>query len=119
MAQRSNTLDITIVEEEGAFNTFFKRWIGEKENYSFEGIAVLRQLLSNERARLMNVIKNKKPRSLYELARILGRDFKSVKEDIKLLERLGLVNMVAEKTGNRKRLRPILAIDTLYINLKI
>jgi predicted transcriptional regulator len=42
-----------------------------------------------------------------------------VSEDIKLLERLGFVEMVAEKTGNRKRLKPVLKIDEMHINLKI
>ena len=68
---------------------------------------------------LLNVIKNQKPNSLYQLAKILKRDFKSVINDIKLLERFGFIDMVSEKTGKRQRLRPVIVVDSIYINLKI
>ena len=50
---------------------------------------------------------------------MLKRDFKSVIQDIKLLQRFGFIDMIREKTGNRKRLKPIIVIDSLYINLKL
>jgi len=119
MAEKSKTREITIIEEGGAFNTFFKRFKTEKSDFDFEGLGILRKLLSNEKARLLNVIKKQKPGSIYGLARILKRDFKSVNEDIKLLEKFGFVDMIAEKTGKRERLRPILAVDSMYIHVKL
>ncbi len=118
MAEKSKTREITIIDEGGAFNTFFKRFTSEKE-YDFGGISTLRKMLSNEKARLLHVLKTKKPGSIYELAKILSRDFKSVSDDIKLLESFGFLEMVAEKTGKRERLRPVLVIDTMYIKIKI
>lgn len=119
MAQKIITRDISIVDKEGTFNTILKRFSGEKKDYDFEGIAVLRKLLSNEKARLLHVIKTKKPSSIYNLARILGRDFKSVNDDIKLLDKFGFIDLIAEKTGKRARLRPVLVVDTVRINLQI
>ena len=101
MAAKIKTREINIVEESGAFTTFFKRFTGEKSEFDFEGISTLRKLLSNERAKM------------------LGRDFKSVSNDIKLLERFGFIEMIAEKTGKRNRLRPILAVNEINIKLKI
>ena len=118
MAEKSKTREITITDEGGTFSTFFKRFTGEKE-YDFEGIAVLRKLLSNEKARLLHFLKTKKPKSIYELAKQLGRDFKSVSDDIRLLESFGFIEMIAEKSGKRERLRPILVVDTMYIKLKL
>lgn len=118
MAEKSKTREITIIDEEGVFGTFFKRFTGERE-YDFEGISALRKLLSNEKARLLHTLKTKKPGSLYELAKILGRDFKSVSDDIKLLEKFGFVEMIAEKTGKRERLRPMLVIDSINLKIKI
>ncbi len=118
MAQKSKTREITIVEKEGTFNTLLKRFTEAEEKYDFEGLSVLRRLLSNQKARLLHVIRTKNPKSLYELAKILKRDFKSVVEDIKLLERFGLIDLISEKTGKRERLRPILTIDNLYIQIK-
>ena len=119
MAEKSKTREITITEEGGTFSTILKRFTGGNEEYDFEGIALLRKLLSNEKARLLNTIKIKKPGSIYQLARILKRDFKSVREDIKLLDRFGFVEMVAEKTGKRERLKPIVVVDSMYIHIKL
>ena len=115
----SKTREITIVDKRGAFEAFFKKFSGEKEDYDFEGLSVLRKLLSNEKARLLHVIKTKNPPSLYKLAKILKRDFKSVVQDIKLLERFGFIDMISEKTGKRERLRPILVVDSININLRV
>lgn len=119
MAQKTKIREITIVDKRGAFETFFRKFTGEKEDYDFEGLSALRRLLSNEKARLLHIIKTKNPKSMYELAKMLKRDFKSVIQDIKLLERFGFIDMISEKTGKRERQRPILVIDSLYINLKI
>lgn len=118
MSSKNKIREIDIVDKGGAFNAFFSKLAGERE-YDFEGISLLRKLLSNQRARLLNTIKTKHPKSLYELAKLLNRDFKSVSEDIKLLERFGFIKMVSEKTGNRERLRPTLLVDTLTIHVKI
>ena len=119
MAAKIKTRDINIVDESGTFATFFKRFTGEKSEFDFEGISTLRKLLSNERARMLHLLKIKKPLSIYALAKMLGRDFKSVSNDIKLLERFGFIEMIAEKTGKRNRLRPILAVNEIHIKLKI
>ncbi|MBS3088165.1 hypothetical protein J4402_00120 [Candidatus Pacearchaeota archaeon] len=119
MAEKSKTREITITEEGGKFTSFFKRFKSEKSEFDFEGLGVLRNLLSNEKARMLNVIKNRKPNSIYELARILKRDFKSVSCDVKALEKFGFIDMIAEKTGKRERLKPILAVDSMYIHVKL
>lgn len=119
MATKTRTREITIADEGGTFATFFKKFSGEREAYDFEGISAFRKLLSNEKARILHVLKTKKPSSVYGLAKILGRDFKAVHEDLKVLERFGFVEFVAEKTGKRQRLKPVLAVDTLQIKISI
>lgn len=118
MADKNKIREITIVDEGGTFNTFFRRFSGEKE-YDFEGISLVRKLLSNEKAKILHTVKNKKPGSIYALAKLVNRDFKSVSEDVKLLEEFGFIDMVAEKTGKRERLRPVVAVDTMHIQIKI
>lgn len=97
----------------------FKKFEGEKKDYDFEGISALRKLLSNERSRLLHIIKTKKPKSVYELAKLLKRDLKAVNNDIKLMERFGFIDLVAEKTGNRERLRPVIIVDSMNLNIKL
>ncbi len=117
MAEKSKTREITITDEGGAFN-LWKRFTKTEEAYDFESLALLRRILSNERTRLLHVLKTKKPRSIYEAAKLLGRDFKSVNGDVKLLEKFGFIDVIAEKTGKRARLKPILATDSMHIHLK-
>ncbi|MBI5803332.1 hypothetical protein HY448_01460 [Candidatus Pacearchaeota archaeon] len=118
MALKSKTREITIRESEGAFSIFKKSSVS-KDEYDFSGLLALRQVLNNEKARILHAIKTQKPSSVYQLAKLLGRKFKSVNDDIKLLERFGLVELIEEKTKNRKRHKPVLVSDSLTIHFKI
>lgn len=119
MATRNKTWDVTIANEGGAFNTFFKKFSREKSAFDFEGLSSVRKLLSNEKARLLHILKKDKPGSIYELAKLLDRDIKSVNEDVKVLERFGFIDMVSEKTGKRQRLRPVLAVEAINIKINV
>ena len=114
----TKTREITIIESKGAFS-LFKKASTSKKDYDFEGISSLRHLLSNEKARLLHVIKTENPGSIYELAKKLGRKFKPVSDDIKLLERFGFIELSEEKTKNRIRHKPTIVVDTVTIHIKI
>jgi predicted transcriptional regulator len=118
MPEKSRIREITITDDKGTFNAIFRRFSGSKD-YDFEALTMLRRLLSNEKARLLHFLKTKKPGSIYELAKMVERDFKSVSDDIKLLEKFGFVDMIPEKTGKRERLRPVLVANSMQINIKI
>ena len=115
---KSKTREITITESKGAFS-IFRQTKTAKKDYDFSGVLALRQLLSNEKARILHVIKNKKPKSIYELAKQLERGFKSVNDDIKLLDRFGFIDLIEEKTKNRTRHRPVIVVDTMTIHLRV
>lgn len=115
---KTKTREITIKESKGTFS-LFKSSSFSKESYNFSGILALRQLLSNEKARILDTIKNEKPISIYALAKRLKRGFKSVNDDIKLLERFGFIELVEEKTKDRIRHRPVLVVDNVIINIKV
>jgi predicted transcriptional regulator len=112
------TREITIIQSKGAFS-LFKKTGTSKENYDFSGISVLRQLLSNEKARILHAIKTQKPQSIYDLAKKLNRGFKSVNDDVKLLQRFGFIDLIEEKTKNRTRLKPEIVTDMITIHLKV
>ena len=101
-----------------SFSSLFRRISGKKvEDYDFSGIAELRQLLSNERSKILYTIKNKSPQSVYELSKLLNRDFKAVSKDLRLLEKFGFVKLVSHSVKGRKKLRPTLEVDELTVNL--
>jgi len=115
---KSKVREITIRESKGSFGLFQKQGISKKE-YDFEGLMALRQLLSNEKARILDAIKNEKPGSIYELALKLKRPFKAVFDDLKLLERFGFIDFVKEKRKNRICYKPEIAVEKIIIEVKI
>jgi len=113
--KRKRTINLYITPS--SFSTFFKKFQGKKQEYDFSELADLRQVLSNEKARILNFLKNKKPNSIYDLAKMLNRDFKTVRDDLKVLEKFGFVEMIQEYQGKRKKLKPNLIIDDLTVNI--
>jgi predicted transcriptional regulator len=114
----TKSIEITIKESKGAFS-IFKQSGFSKKDYDFSGTLALRQLLSNEKARILHVIKTKKPGSIYDLAKILKRGFKSVNDDVKFLQRFGFIEIVEEKTKNRIRHKPIIVIEEIIFHFKV
>ncbi len=115
---KTKTREITIVQSKGALS-IFKKQGSSKKDYDFEGISALRQLLSNEKARILNIIKTQNPGSIYDLAKRLGRSFKSVSDDVKLLKRFGFIEIIEEKTKNRIRHKPEIVVDTITIHIRV
>ncbi len=109
--------EITIKGGKGAFSIFKKGYA--KEDHDFSDILALRQLLSNEKARILYVIRTQNPQSIYELAKKLNRGFKAVNDDVKLLKKFGFIKLIPEKTKKRVRHRPVIVVDTITINVKI
>jgi len=111
------TRTISLDQRQGTFSTIFHRFRSEKKKET--EVSVLRSLLSNEKARLLHIIKTKQPNSLYELAKLLARDFKSVRQDITILEKFGFIEMIPIHKGKREKLKPVLTLDTLEIKINI
>jgi predicted transcriptional regulator len=116
MAKQIKTKNITLSENNGTFLTILQKIRGEN---SPTGISDIRQLLSNEKARLLHIAKTKQPESVYKLAKLLNRDFKSVRQDIRLLEKFGMIELVASHKKGRERLRPIVDTDQILITINL
>jgi len=113
---KTRTIEVLIRESKGGFKILPKK---DKSEYDFEGLKALRGLLTKEKARMLDVIKYQKPKSIYELAKILKRPFKGVSDDAKLLERFGFIDFSSEKTKNRIRHRPVILIDSMIIKINL
>ena len=112
---KTKTREVTIKESAGGFHLFSSK----KEDYDFDGLSSLRQILSKEKAKLLDCIKYKEPQSIYGLAKMLKRPFKAVMDDVKLLERFGFIQLIKEKTKKRIRHKPEIVVDEMIIHLKI
>lgn len=115
---KTKTREITLKESKGSF-VLLRKQNTSKSSYDFSGILALRQLLSNEKARILHVIKTQKPISIYDLAKKLDRGFKSVNDDVKLLEKFGFIEFIEEKTKKRIRHKPVILVDNVVIKVKI
>lgn len=110
--------EITIKDDKGVFS-ILKKGGTSKGDFDFSGMLALRQLLSNEKARILHVIKTENPQSIYDLAKKLKRNFKAVRDDLKLLERFGFIDFIEEKTKNRIRHKPEIVVDSVTIKIKV
>lgn len=117
--KKTKTLYVDLnATEEGVFSKFLNRKTKNTE-YNPEDIELLRKLFSNEKMRILYTLKKKKPKSIYDLSKILKRDFKSVYQDLKILERFGFIDFYSETKGKRDSLMPVLKIDSLTLVLSI
>jgi len=130
--RRVKNIGIKLIEDKNVFDVLIKPIIPfgvRQESLSPEHdnklrmssqlsqISRARQLLNKEKMKIIYAIKEKKPKSIYYLAKILGRNFKAVRQDLKLLESFGVIVFKHERVKNRLCSRPILNIDR--INLAI
>lgn len=73
------------------------------EGVYFTSLEAARNLLTPCRLALLRAIRSRRPGSIYELAKSVGRDLKNVQHDLQILERHGLVRMAwGRGTGKRK-----------------
>jgi len=118
MAKNTKSIEISITESEGTFTSLFNRIKGSSSDKTSE-ISNLRHLLSNEKARLLHIAKTKQPESIYKLAKLLSRDFKSVRHDIKILEQFGFIELISVHKNNRELLKPVVDADKVIITINI
>lgn len=101
-------------------DSFALKILGDKnKKHNFSDIVLLRKLLTNQKARILYALKKNKIKSIYHLAKVLGRDFKSTSDDLKLLERFGFIEFHSVKVGKRESLVPTLNVSEMNLIIKI
>lgn len=121
---RVKKIDIGIKGLKESLKDFAKTWkkleagkkVKREEGIYFDSIDTMRAVLTNKRLQILKVIREQKPSSVYELAKILGRDLKNVNQDLKLLSDIGLVTLERIET-DKKRVVP--HVDYAKILLEI
>jgi predicted transcriptional regulator len=80
---------------------------------SFESVDVLMRLLTSENRKLMAIIRDAKPSSIAELAKLSGRAPSNLTRTLQKLEAAGLVRM---RTVNRTK-APVAAVKTVKVKI--
>ncbi len=71
--------------------------VSQKSAIYFSNLKDMRKALTEKRLELLRVIRQKRPSSVYELAKITGRNIKNVLQDLNYLQRIGLVEITEDK----------------------
>jgi len=79
----------------------------------FESIEAVRRFLTDARLELWRTIRDKKPGSLTELAKLLGRNFADVHGDVRILVEAGLIDLRKSKGVKTRALKPVSLVDQL------
>ena len=90
----------------------------KEDSISFQSLDQLRKFLTPKRLELLRIIKHKKPRSMYELAKLVGRTPENVNTDIKSLKELGFVE-VTNVREVRKKLVPEVSYDKMTLEIEV
>ena len=110
-------------ESAAEFRDVFKavqagRRVKRSNGVYFTSLEAARNLLTPGRLALLRAIRRERPGSIYQLAKLAGRDLKNVQQDLRLLETYGLVRVTRERGVGR---RTVKVPETLFdeITLKI
>ncbi len=80
------------------------------------GLATIAKIFSKTRMEILLAIITQKPQSIYELAKMVNRDFKNVHSDVQFLNEVGLIKL--KETGDsRKGLKPIAKYSGIELDL--
>ena len=84
----------------------------------FVNLEAMRRVLTDRRLRLLQLIRRHRPPSILKLARLAGRDFKNVHNDLRRLADLGLVQL---KSGRRAqgRVVPTVAYERIQLDIAV
>jgi predicted transcriptional regulator len=95
------------------------RHIEPHEIVGFTSLEAARNFLTRERLALLHTIRNRHPGSIYELAKMTGRDLKNVQEDVRILEQHGLVQIAERPRGSRKVKVPRVPFEEIALRIAI
>ena len=123
---RVKNIKIGIKSEDELFKEVKETWEkvekGEKmakhEGLYFENLEAMRKVLTENRLKILKIVKKEHPSSIYELAKMLKRDVKNTFDDLQFLANVGLVELKKTKEG-RERNTPIVNYDKILLEIPV
>jgi predicted transcriptional regulator len=119
-------IDIGIKGLQESLKNFAETWkkleggkkVKKEEGIYFDSIDAMRAVLTNNRLLIIKTIKDNKPGSVYELAKMLGRDLKNVNQDLKMLAETGLITLEKTET-DKKRVVPHVDYGKILLEIPV
>jgi predicted transcriptional regulator len=83
----------------------------------FESLEAVRFFLTEKRLEIWRTIRDKEPKSLTDLAKLVHRDYKDVHQDVSILIEVGLVELQKPKGATTRALKPVSLADQLQFKV--
>ncbi|MBI4683609.1 MAG: hypothetical protein HY755_00225 [Nitrospirae bacterium] len=90
-----------------------------KSGIYFESLEVMRKAITPERVKIIQVIKGRHPKSIYELAKLLNRNLKNVADDVHYLAEIGLLELEKAKSNGREKTTPLVNYDKILLEIPV
>ncbi len=91
----------------------------KKPGVYFENIETMRKAITEERVKILKVVKERHPKSIYELAKMLHRNLKNVSDDVHYLAGLGLIELERAKSNGREKTVPLVHYDKILLEIPV
>jgi len=76
----------------------------------FDDISSFKRFMSSNKVEVLMAISRRNPESIYQLAKIVNRQYPHVLKDVKQLQNFGFIKLV-DCNGDKKQIRPELLFD--------
>lgn len=124
---RMKTITFTIKSLEEGFKDFAEAFEAARlrltykprNEVSFTSLEAARNFLTPKRIALLHAIRIREPRSLYELARLVKRNFSSVFKDVAILRRHGLVQLSRVPRSRRRAVAPKVRYEAIRLQIAV
>ena len=90
----------------------------KKPGIYFKDLGTMRKAITEGKLKIIRLIKEKHPGSVYELAKMLKRDPKNVANDVIYLHELGLIELKKTKDGRAKN-TPSVNYDKILVEIPV
>jgi len=116
-----------IKDEDSAMQEFHKAFeaarhrgaMAPKSKVYFTSLEAARNFLTPKRLALLRLIRLRRPRSIYELAKLAQRSFPSVFKDVDRLAKHGLIGLSRARNSARRAVHPTVAYQAINLWISV
>lgn len=91
----------------------------KKPGIYFENLETMRKAITEERVKILKVVKQRHPESIYDLAKMLHRNLKNVSDDVHYLAGLGLIELERATANGRDKTVPFVHYDKIMLEIPV
>ena len=91
----------------------------EKNEIRSASLKALLAVATENRLQLFQLIHEKRPESVYDLAKLFDGDLSYVSKEVRVLEGLGLIELQKETAHGRERLKPVALYNRILVDFDL